>query len=244
MTDPDDTIDTLAGEYVLGTLDAAERADVAARRLHDTTLDAAIGEWEIRLAPLGLITAAVSPPAGVFQRIEQRLSDPVQAREPNGTQEATMVIVWRRRADRWRRIGITATALAASLVAWTVWREATLNAFPDRYVGVFAQDDVLPRFYLTIDLKTRELTIRPVGAKQQPGKTYQLWIASEKLGGAPQSLGLMEDSLASTTKVLSQYDPALLHSATFGVSLEPEGGSPTGRPSPGALHTKLLPIAH
>jgi len=32
MSDPED-IETLAGEYVLGTLDATERAAVAARRL-------------------------------------------------------------------------------------------------------------------------------------------------------------------------------------------------------------------
>jgi anti-sigma-K factor RskA len=36
----------------------------------------------------------------------------------------------------------------------------------------------------------------------------------------------------------------LLQRATFGVSLERAGGSTTGRPSPGALHAKLLPVAN
>jgi anti-sigma-K factor RskA len=115
---------------------------------------------------------------------------------------------------------------------------------PLKYVGVFAQDDVLPKFYLTIDLKTRELTIRPIDAQRQPGKTYQLWIASDQLGPAPRSLGLVDETLAPTKKILSDFDPALLQRATFGVSLENSGGSTTGRPSPGALHAKLLPAAN
>ena len=52
MTDHDD-IDMLAAEYVLGTLDAGERTEVARRRQHDADLDACILAWEARLAPLG-----------------------------------------------------------------------------------------------------------------------------------------------------------------------------------------------
>ncbi len=38
----DEDLDGLAGEYVLGTLDADERAAVAARRLREPALDMAI----------------------------------------------------------------------------------------------------------------------------------------------------------------------------------------------------------
>ena len=115
---------------------------------------------------------------------------------------------------------------------------------PQSYVAVFQKDDVLPSFYLTIDLKSRELTIRPVNAERHPGKTYQLWIASDQLGPAPQSLGLVDTDLAPTRKTLASFDPQLLQKATFGVSLEPAGGSPTGRPTSPALHAKLLPATN
>ena len=92
--------------------------------------------------------------------------------------------------------------------------------------------------------KTRELTIRPVGAERQPGKTYQMWIASDQLGPAPQSLGLVDETLAPTRKSLAGFDANLLQKATFGVSLEPTGGSPTGRPTSPALHAKLLPVSN
>ena len=51
MTESDE-IDVLAGEYVLGTLDAAERAAAQAQRRRNPALAAAIVAWEARLAPL------------------------------------------------------------------------------------------------------------------------------------------------------------------------------------------------
>lgn len=238
MTATDD-IEDLAGEYVLGTLDPAERAAVAARRRREPALDAAIARWEARLAPLDEATPPVIPPDDLLRRIEARLPDSRGSRT-GVTDLETMT----RRAARWRAVAAAASALAATLLLFiglreTVWREA-----PQRYVAVFANGDVPPAFYFTIDLKTRELTIRPVGAQAQPGKTYQMWIASEQLGPGPKSLGLVDDALAPTRKSLTAYDADLLQNATFGVSLEPAGGSPTGKPTTPALHAKLLPVAN
>lgn len=236
MTARDD-IDDLAGEYVLGTLDPAERAVVAARRQREPELDAAITAWERHLSPLAATAKPVAPPPDLFRNIESRLD----AHGP-GADDAELANV-RRQLRRWRRIGMAASAIAAALLVAVGVREATREETPQTYVAVFAKDDVLPAFYMTFDLARRELTIRPVDAERQPGKTYQLWIASDQLGPAPRSLGLVDETLAPTTKVLSQYDQGLLQRATFGVSLEPSGGSPTGRPTSPALHAKLLPVA-
>ena len=235
MTARDD-IDDLAGEYVLGTLDTGERATVAARRQREPELDAAIRDWERRLAPLDAATRAVAPPADLFDRIERRIG-------AGGDTAVTELAAVLRQLRRWRGIGVAASAIAAALLVAIGVREFVWTPAPQTYVAVFAKDDVLPAFYMTFDLARRELTIRPVDAQRQQGKTYQLWIASDQLGPAPQSLGLMDDTLAPTTKVLSQYDQGLLQRATFGVSLEPAGGSPTGRPTSPALHAKLLPVA-
>lgn len=236
MTTPDD-IDALAGEYVLGTLDAAERAEVAARRLREPLLDAAIEDWEQRLAPLHSPMRPVAPPADLYARIERRLAG-------SSASNLADLTAMQKRLTNWRRVAIAASSLAAVLLVWVGLRETVYREPVQKFVGVFAKDDVLPSFYLTIDLKTRELTIRPIDAKAQPGKTYQLWIASDQLGPAPQSLGLVDASLAPTTKVLTGFDRSLLQQATFGVSLEQAGGSTTGRPAVGALHAKLLPVVN
>jgi anti-sigma-K factor RskA len=109
------------------------------------------------------------------------------------------------------------------------------------YVGVFQKDDQSPAFLLTVDLETRMLSIRVVSAERPANKTYQIWIASEATGGVPQSLGLIDDTARITRAALTSYDPAVVQRATFGVSLEPLGGSPTGRPTGPALHSKLIP---
>lgn len=238
MTTPDE-IDALAGEYVLGTLDPAERASVAARRQREPALDEAITAWEARLAPLDDATAPVAPSAALYPRIERRINDIGRIDPARPVDLADL----HRTMARWKRLAIAATAAAASLAIAIGLRETVLRPQQPTYVAVFAKDDVLPSFYLTMDLEKRELTIRPIDAKKQPGKTYQLWIASDQLGTAPRSLGLMNEDLAPTRKQLD-YDPALLRRATFGVSLEPEGGSPTGRPTSPALHAKLLPVSN
>ena len=238
MSTPDD-IDALAGEYVLGTLDPAERAEVAARRQRESVLDGAIDDWERRLAPLQGTVAALPVPPDLLQRIERRIDAAA-----TGSPAIAELAALRRGVARWRRVAIAASAVAASALLVVGLRETVLRDEPQTYVAVFAKDDILPAFYLTIDLKSRELTLRPVGAERQPGKTYQMWIASDQLGPAPQSLGLVEDTLAPTRKSLTGFDRTLLQKATFGVSLEPAGGSPTGQPTAPALHGKLLPAVN
>ena len=69
-----DDINGMAAEYVLGTLNAAERAQVAARRMREPALEAAIVEWETLLAPLNELVAGIAPPTGIYEQIIKRLS--------------------------------------------------------------------------------------------------------------------------------------------------------------------------
>jgi len=112
-----------------------------------------------------------------------------------------------------------------------------------RFVAVFHKDDETPSFVMAIDIDKREVTVRPVAAPRQPERTYQLWIAAEPLGSRPRSLGLISDATYTTTKIGLPIDRAQLQMATFGVSVEPPGGSPTGVPTGPALHAKLIRVA-
>lgn len=245
MTEPDD-IEMTAAEYVIGTLDVAERRAVDARRLNDVTLDAAIGSWERRLAPLLDEVAPVEPPAGLYQRIERRIAaDPSLTPSVGaaGLGAHTNVVVLERQIARWRRLAYGMTALAASLLvalaAVSAWTLYGTQRDPSTFVAVFQKDDKQPAFLMSVDLKTREMTIRAITADRQVGKAYQLWILAEPLGPTPKSLGLLEASLEPTRKKLTEFDPALLQKATFGISVEPPGGSPIGKPTGPALHGTL-----
>lgn len=230
MSDQED-IDALAAEYVLGTLSASERTTVSARRQRERDLDAAIDAWEMRLVPLVDTIPPVTPSPGLLAGIEARIA---------GAADST-VIDLQRRVVRWRRLTVAVSAVAACMAVAFGLREFMRAPQPVSYVGVFQKDDASPAFLLTVDLETRVLSIRVVAAERPADKTYQLWIASEQSGGVPQSLGLIEDPTQVTRAVLTSYDPAIVQRATFGVSLEPMGGSPTGRPTGPALHAKLIP---
>jgi len=236
MTELDD-IDGLAAEYVLGTLDAAERATVAARRQREQALDAAILDWENRLGGLTAGVSPVAPPAAVWQGIERRIADLNAPLQLNADATSAKVVSLEHRVTLWRRTAMAASALAASLVLVIGVREFAFPPEEATFVGVFQKDDVSPAFMLSIDIAERRITIRQVAAPTEPGKTYQLWIASDRIGPAPQSLGLIE--ARQVTKTLP-FETALLRQATFGISLEDAGGSRTGRPAANALHTKLF----
>ncbi|WPZ35533.1 anti-sigma factor [Thalassobaculum sp. OXR-137] len=234
MTEGED-IDLLAAEYALGTLDAAERAAVAARRQREPALDAAISAWEARLAPMLDEVTPVAPPARLFPAIDAALDAP----GPDGSELDRV----RRRLGRWRAAAVASAALAACLAGVLLMRETVLAPAPESqtFVAVFHDGDTQPRFLLSVDLESRELTIRPVTAEPVENRTYQLWIVGEGISPVPRSLGLVEDVSGATRKRLEQYDPALLRRATFGISVEPAGGSPTGRPTGPALHGTLIP---
>ena len=153
-------------------------------------------------------------------------------------------------ARRWRNVAAITTAIAAALVAMV----ATQVYAPDRlpaglrppvrtqvvevktpaapvpsaqYVALLQKDSGSPAFILTVDGATRNFTVRRVGATPEPGKSYELWLVSRKLQ-RPRSLGVIGGDDFTTRPVLESYDTETVNEATYAVTVEPEGGSPTG----------------
>jgi anti-sigma-K factor RskA len=110
---------------------------------------------------------------------------------------------------------------------------------PAQFVAAFQKDEQSPAFLMTVDIDKKTVTVRQVAADKLADKTYQLWIATAP-GAAPRSLGLVENSEFTVRAALSDYDPAVISNATFGISLEPLGGSPTGAPTGPVIHAKLF----
>ncbi|MCK2184290.1 anti-sigma factor [Halomonas getboli] len=240
MTDRDD-IDMLAAEYVLGTLDADERAEVMQRRQADSELDARILEWEARLAPLGDEVEAIAPGPDLLARIERRI-EAMEVTSGTGEHEGkvSQLDALRRRLRFWRWSTGLASAAAVALAAVLI---APVGQTPSEapFVAVFSQDDQQPAFMLSVDLDSRRLNVRPVTAEPLPDRAYQLWIKDASLGPKPRSVGVLNDDLSLPTDALSDFDPELLKRATFGISIEPPGGSPTGQPTGPAIHGYLYP---
>lgn len=71
-TDPQER-EALAGEYVLGTLDARMAATIATAIIVDRGLRQAVEAWEDRLTPLGSLAVQEAPPPELWDRIEAGL---------------------------------------------------------------------------------------------------------------------------------------------------------------------------
>lgn len=238
MTDRDD-LDMLAAEFVLGTLDARERASVAMRRHSEPDLEALIVAWEQRLGPLAEEVVPVAPTAELYERIERKINA-LEEQVRSTDDENDRVISLHKRLRRWQWSTALASAAAMMLMAVLIFQPAQEQG-PQSFVAVFQENDQQPAFMLSVDLTNRQMHIRPVTAEPMQGKSYQLWIKADSLGPNPRSVGVLNENLKLDRTALRSYDPELLKQATFGISVEPEGGSPTGQPTGPAIHGYLYP---
>lgn len=235
MSDPDDR-DMLAAEYVLGTLDAAEHEAAAARLGADDAFALAVRAWEDRLSPLVGAVPDVEPPPGAYAAIASRLFG-----EPTGAASSPDVVVLRRHVRRWQAATAGFALLAAALVAWIALRDFAPGAAPPRFAAVLQRDAGAPVMLVDVDVAARRLTVRPLAAAAPAGRSFELWIIDPSLG-APRSLGVLP-ATGEARDTLKPFDPAVIAGATYAVTVEAPGGSPTGQPtSAPVLSGKLTPI--
>jgi len=205
--------DALAAEYVLGTLEAREAAEVTAALSGDPSLADAVARWEARLAPLTALAAPEAPPPGLWHRIEAAL-DPAA---PPAAQSW-----WRKLADPWRIGALGATALAAGLAAFLVVRPAPAPML----MTVLLTDRDQPAWLVQAsgaELRLASLNTRPA----PPDRVLELWALPQG-ATAPTSLGLIPaDGRISVRPATIRPHPGML----IEITLEPPGGSPIGRPT-------------
>jgi anti-sigma-K factor RskA len=230
-----DDIDGLAAEYVLGTLTREERQVVADRRVIDKELDLAIEAWERRLAPLVETISPVAPSPNLHNKIRTQIGPSQQVVSLKAREQMLA-----RRAARWRNAFVGATAVAASLVGVLGYRETVGRDEARQYVAVLDSGDDLPAFLLTVDTRTKMCVITAVNPPTQSAKTYQVWMVSDKMP-KPKSLGMVnKPGEMQMMPLQSRSEMDLLMNASFAVSVEPMGGSPTGAPSGPVMFTGKL----
>ena len=116
---------------------------------------------------------------------------------------------------------------------------ASTAASAAQFVAVLQQNASAPAFILTVDTATKNFTVRKVGATPEPGKSYELWLVSDRLQ-RPRSLGVIGGSDFTIRPGLAAYDSDTINKATYAVTTEPEGGSPTGAPTGPIVYTGKL----
>lgn len=137
--DSPDDLQTLAGQYVLGTQDAAQRRAIEDRLAHDPELRAAVDAWEQRLQPLTTLAPPQEPSTGLWPRITASLWPAVathRAAAPAGSAARSRWWHWDSLA-LWRGLAGSGFAAAAVLTGVLVLGDAAAPA-PARYFVVLA----------------------------------------------------------------------------------------------------------
>ncbi|MBR1364648.1 anti-sigma factor [Bradyrhizobium ottawaense] len=181
--------------------------------------------------------------------------DPEVVRTPQvPIADDTNVIRLEGRVKRWRSIASAVGALAAALLVMLSLQIFLPDALPGalrpapriqtvevktpaaplaaaaQYVALLQGQGGGPAFILTIDGATRNFTVRKVGATPEPGKSFELWLISDKLP-RPRSLGVIGAGEFTARPLLASYDADVVNGATYAVTVEQAGGSPDGRPT-------------
>lgn len=224
-----DALQSLAGEYVLGSLPAAERRAVAARLPSDAALRLAVQDWEQRLYPLTALTEPVEPSAHLWPRIAASTATNTAAEPNTKPQQARTKRWWQWDSlALWRGLagsGFVTTALLAALL-WG--REATPPAAPRYFVVLAAPENQSPGWLVQAQAANR-LQLVPLGTDAVPAeKSLQFWTKADGWSG-PVSLGLVEPG--QVLEVPVDQLPPLQPNQLFELTLEPAGGSPLDRPT-------------
>lgn len=222
-----------AGEYVLGTLDAAERAEFERALKEDAALQAEVYVWQDRLLGLAGRVAPAEPAAGLWSAIEAGLR-PGAAASAGAVAPAVSVPpaandpAWRR-LRRWQ--WTSGLAIAASLVLATLLvLRAPAPADAPRYLAVLQAPGSNATGWVVEATAGGQLRLVPVGTTEAvpPGKALQFWTKAEGAAG-PTSLGLVHAGQVTELPVATL--PTLEARQLFELTLEPEAGSPIGRPT-------------
>ena len=237
LDDPDDRTVACA-EFVLGVLEPDERLAFEAELMRDAGLREEVGRWQDRLLALADDVAPVVPSDAVWRRIEAGLGPPgTPAPAPRGPAAATPSGTPGARAARPARVGLwmglAGFATAASLVLATLLALERRDA-PESWIAVLEAPDRQVRWVVQIAAHGPVRLVPLADPGPVPADRVRQFWTKPRDAEAPTSLGLLPDGGAMSVprdRVPGPYDDAL-----FEITLEPAGGSPTGRPTGPVLH--------
>jgi anti-sigma-K factor RskA len=215
--------DKLAAEYVLGTMSARARRRFEIYLRGNPQLRNAVSQWEFRLTSLTDVVAPIEPPLRVWRAVRARLHF--------GRGSSAF---WEN-VSFWRLSSFASGLLSLALIVFVALPRPEAPVDPGRMVVVM-NDIATSRPAMTASWEPgqrggRSLRIRVMGHAEMAANTaWELWMLP---GGdqPPVSLGLITTHETQIVKVPQALAARLDASQGLAMSVEPAGGSPTGRPS-------------
>lgn len=212
----------LAADYAVGTLRGGARRRFERLLPAHPALAAATAAWSLRLQLLAGQVAPVEPPPHVWTTIQTRLFGAADAELRSAAPGRPGPLRF------WR--GLSAVALAASVVLAVMVARPVPEAAPVVVVLRSTPEGVelvKTGFVASVSADGRALVLKPLAPVSiDASHALELWAVPK--AGAPRSLGLIASGDVPTTVTRANL---LDDTQAFAVSLEPSGGSRTGKPT-------------
>lgn len=210
--------DVLAGEYVLGTLDAAQRETVERRIAADPAFAALVADWQAHFSPLDDAYEEVAAPDAVWTGVRDRLfAGPGD------------------RASLWQSVAFWRACAIAAVFALIVTAGVSINmerllpgsAVELQLAAMLQSQESGVQMLALYDPAHHTLRLRTVSGEAGAGKDFELWLIEPDK--APISMGVVPKSEQASIPVAASLQQKLTTGVVLAISLEPEGGSPTGQ---------------
>ncbi|MCA1324783.1 anti-sigma factor domain-containing protein [Herbaspirillum sp. alder98] len=221
MNESQAELQSLAGEYVLGTLSQQRRREVEQRMLVEPDLRAQVDAWEQRLHPLTRLAEPQEVPAGLWPRIERSLPMPPPVKRAGGWQS------WWNNLNFWRWTSAGGLVCSALLVA-VMLQGGQARRSANFMVVLVAPQDTVPAWVVQASNRGQLSLIPLTSASVPEQKALQFWTKGQDWNG-PVSLGIVKPG--RTQSIGLDKLPPLQPNQLFEITLEPSTGSLTGKPS-------------
>jgi anti-sigma-K factor RskA len=221
--------DALAGEYVLGLVEGADRTVLEQRIEREPALAASVESWRGHLAAIDATARPIPPSPGLWPRIEAEIAAILPAAERGrlkALKAGNTLADWWNSLFVWRGAAF-AGALAALLLA------IGLNGALDRarrqpvMVAVLLTDANIAAAVVNTFADGRVEMVPLQNIAVPEGKALEIWTLWDRTVG-PRSVGLIDR--ARTTPLRLDQLP-LGTNQLFEITIENATGSPTGRPT-------------
>jgi len=215
----------LAGEYVLGVLPLDQRRRVEDRIVRDAAFAAMVMRWQENLSSdFDAEYGEERPPKGVYARIEKR----VFAQNGFGNELArggwwNSLLLWRGLSFASIALLVTYASLSTGWIGGPVGGSAPGKQLVAEMSGEGNAFGLRARY----DGASGRLQLTPVAATTAERRSLELWLVPGS-GEEAISLGILPESGSDTIEVPAGHRKRVENGASFAVSLEPLGGSPTG----------------
>lgn len=206
----------LAGEYVLGLLNTADRAAVDHRLTTDPALRALVAAWADDMVALTDDMDEVLPPDRVWTNLNADLF---------GEKRRGLFGRW----AGFSVIGYALGGVVAAGFAWMVFVSGLLDPVVPEFRASVVSEDARIAFAADFDADTGKLYLARARGEPAPDRSFELWLIAD--GSDPVSLIVWPEKVAENVIKLPDALAAKVAGGVLAISDEPRGGSPTGLPT-------------